>query len=189
MIFFRERRVLIRLRKSPEQPIRGFFMGLRVELEGTPNPQSGMIVNLKVMDEAFDAFLNHSEIDTSRSAFARRAAQFFKKMFPGYFRRLLLICESSTLGFDGANFRYIYRLPCDFYQDLVYLRRNCIIESLRPLSRKNLDQLRSQPWESSEMFLQGLKKLKAPLISAQIELPELRGWQKWNLLKSSRVDE
>lgn len=179
MIFFREHRFLVRTQKNPDQPVQGFFMLMRADFKGPIDGDSGMILNLKDVDQIMKKVMKSDLVYKSHRHFIISFWKSLKNNFPRHIKTLRLSYKGQSWIYDGDSWAYIYKTSSRFADSQIEISRQVVFETRTPLKPAWIKLFRSRVWKSPESCAQSLKLLNAPLKHVQIERPEWRGWERW----------
>lgn len=185
MIFFRERRILLRFKKNPGDTPQGFFVRVRADFEGSIDPKSGMVLNLVDVDRALKTVLSKDVIYRSRFHAVRTLSKDLKNIFPKHFKTLSLKSRSLTLSLTNEKVIYQYQFSTRFKEPNSVNQRLMRIKSETPLKSAWRKSFRHMTWLDVKECVRTLKGLKAPVIDVEIERPELGGWERWSIVETS----
>jgi len=177
MIFFREHKARIELHKRPETASRFFFVRLRAHFQGNPEALSGMILNLKAVDEAMKAVLEPGLSGSTYREILKRASDSLQRTFPKHFDSLTLQTSSFSLTLRRGQFVACYPLVMRLGSSQKWTERRLILGTTRPLPARWRREFQQRSWESLHDCVMFLKKLKGPVINVQMERLEQGGWE------------
>jgi len=159
----------------------GFFMFIRADFKGPIDVESGMVLNLKDVDQVMKKVMKSDLVYKSHRDFLISFWKSLKNHFPRYLKVLQLTYKGQSWNYDGKAWSYIYRTNSCFAESQNEVTRQVVLESAAPLKPAWIKLFRSRVWKSPESCVQSLKLLNVPLKHVQIEKPEWRGWEKWYL--------
>ncbi|MFN8791099.1 MAG: hypothetical protein ACK5Y2_06550 [Bdellovibrionales bacterium] len=177
MIFFREHQARIELQKKPETGSRAFFARLRAHFHGKPEALSGMILNLKDVDEAMKALLGKGLKGATFREILEQVSTSLLRAFPNHFDSLTLHASTFSLTLRKGQFVACYPLIVRLGSSRKWTERRLILGTTKPLRAPWRREFQQRSWESFDDCVMFLKKLKGPVINAQMERLEQGGWE------------
>ncbi|MFN8845274.1 MAG: hypothetical protein ACK5V3_11905 [Bdellovibrionales bacterium] len=180
MDFNRTQRLPIVLQKG-SLPKRTFFIYVKLILSGPIDPESGMILNLKLVDQAFHKLRSETRVYKSFVEAAFHLSQFFKGEFKFLYKGLEFALRKNKLIIEESELLGQITTEVEIRE-----ANNFVLRSLQ-LTFKDLSfgearkWVRSQNKKSRDEVLTAFLSNSSQLHGLKIEFPEWQGWECYSL--------
>jgi hypothetical protein len=180
MDFYRRQRIPLVIQKGSRSQ-RTFFVFVKLILRGPVDAESGMVLNLKLIDQAFAKLRSQSRVYKNFVHAALELSTFFKLEFDQLYWGLELSLRENRLIIENSVLFGQIKADLEIKEGQILTLRSSQL-MFKGLSFAEAKKwLRLQNKKSREDILTAFSLNPSQLLVLKIEFPEWQGWENYSL--------